>query len=156
MAESLTPGTTLNHIDFWDDDARFGSHKHVNRPTEQMVFAHILFGASYPFDDSMYNSSRNDTEFDNTDWILYLLLIELKGHVRFGWTEQSIKAERDTLRDIGDNYLHMSFYQVICCYAELITKMNRRVIAGMSESPMIPKEQQKRLEAMLRRDHPKT
>ena len=152
MTTPFIPGTTLQHIEFWDDDDRYESHKHVNRPTEEMVFAHILFGATYPFDDSLYNSARNETEFDNTDWILYLLLDELKGYIRFGWTDESRKTEREALKNIGENYLYMSFYQVISCYAELVTKMNRRIAAGLPEVPDIPKGQKKRLEAMLRRD----
>lgn len=122
------------------------------RPTERMVLNHIVNKTPYPFDDDLYRARRYDLDFNDLDWKIYLLLMHLKGRVKFGTDDKSLQDEHETMKMLSESYyLNIPVTQLIVHYAEMLTKMARRGIAGLEAVPDIPKSERAKLNAMLKR-----
>lgn len=110
----------------------------VRRPTEVMVFAHLLGGAPYPF-DSYTIASRYSTEFTAHDWLLFLMLMHFKNRVIFGHDLSSQMELRGALEAIGSPAcLGIDYYELLIRHAELLTKITRRRNAGLVDVPDAP------------------
>ena len=131
----------------WDYE-RYSS---VMRPTEIAAFRNVIWGH---VDDGLEEYRETDLEFNDMDWQIYLLLMELKGRVSFGHDDRSRKDSREVLKQIcSRQYLNIPFPLLIIYHTDLLTKMIRRELDGLPPEPAIPHEQYVRIKAILKRNN---
>ena len=128
----------------------------VNRPIEFDVQRKLDENKPYSWErganqgDRLEHDRRHNLEFNNGDWMLYLLLMHFKNRVRFGDNRRARREERKILVDIGTpRYLDNPSLAID--HAELLNKINRREKANMASIPSTPYFIRREFETLMKR-----